>query len=123
MLGDQGGHETTVNLVTEAKPAISPDSVTVDDIAPDNVTAVSQHAIDAYVEKNLKGAEKIADILTAGTGYGDTKGKAIERAKRRAAAIGANVILIVGNQKSSSVFDNVYGSDSTTLRVLAYYKK
>jgi len=123
MLGDQGSHLTTVNLVAEAKPAISPDSVKVDDIAPDNVSAISQQAIDAYVEKHLKGAEKIADIQAAGSGYGDKKGKAIERAKKRAASIGANVILIVGNQKSSSVFDNIYGSGYTTLKVLAYYQK
>lgn len=122
MFGDQGASETHVQLTSDAKPAISPDSVKVYDIEIKGVT-VSQHTIDAFVKKNLEDAQKIADITAAGSGYGDTKEKAIERAKRRAASVGANIILVTGSREElKQGLMAIEGAGGTLIDVIAYYK-
>lgn len=119
MFGDQGASMTHVNLLTDAKPAISADAVDVKDLSIKGVQ-VSQSTIDKYIANNYPDATKIANIEAAGGGYGDTKKKAIERAKRRAASVGANVIIVTDErERLNSGLMALEGAGGTQIHAIA----
>ena len=122
MMGDMGKNTTHVNLTGDSRPAISPDAVQVKDIEIQGVT-MSPEKIDEYMKKNLPNAVKLADLTAGGSGYGDDKQKAIERAKRRCASIGANLLVVTGESEGgmAGAFGAIEGGSVTTISAVAYY--
>lgn len=119
MFGDTIG-PAEAQIVGNTYPAIDPANVEVKDLIPAGGDSVSPETVSHY-ENSIKG-NKVAQIRSGATGYGDSYQKALDKLKKKAANIGANLVLITKKENiNSGGIGTIDGSNGVILTSDAYH--
>lgn len=119
MLGDMG--DAQVQTFKKTMPRVDPSTVQIVDLVPEG-GLMAPNDFSTWEKKNLPQNEvDIATINSSGSGYGDDRAKALEKGVKKAAKLGANLVVISGEQVAGGGLGNSMGDRIDVLNIDAYY--
>ena len=120
MFGDLG-QEPTAQIQGETYKPISVDSIIVNDMVPYGGDTASPAAVKKY-ENSMEG-KMVATIKSTASGYGDLFEKNMAKIKKKAAKIGANLLIVTSKTGlgSGGLFATIEGVKTMEVKVDAYH--